>query len=75
MKQIDVGLFNLGGFHLVDEDIPDKADLSEVLRVLNVLLRRLSDGKRPPLALFKLVRQCVAGQGNAVSSPAEDADV
>ena len=27
-----------------------------------------------PLALVKLVRQCVAGQGDAVSSPAEDAD-
>ena len=45
-KQIDVGLFNLGGFHLADEDMPDKADLPEVLRVLDVLLRRLSDGER-----------------------------
>jgi len=73
-KQIDVGLFNLGGFHLADEEMPDKADLPEVLRVLDVLLRRLSDGERLPLALVKLVRQCVAGQGDAVSSPAEDAD-
>jgi len=73
-KQIDVGLFNLGGFHLADEDMPDKADLPEVLRVLDVLLRRLSDGERLPLALVKLVRQCVAGQGDAVSSPAEDTD-
>ena len=39
-KQIDVGLFNLGGFHLADEDMPDKADRPEVLRVLDVLLRR-----------------------------------
>jgi len=73
-KQIDVGLFNLGGFHLADEDMPDKADLPEVLRVPDVLLRRLSDGERLPLALVKLVRQCVAGQGDAVFSPAEDAD-
>ena len=41
--------------------MPDKADLPELLRVLDVLLRRLSDGERPPLALVKLVRQCVAG--------------
>ena len=68
-KQIDVGLFNLGGFHLADEDMPDKADRPEVLRVLDVLLRRLSDGERLPLAVVKLVRQ-----GDAVSSPAEDAD-
>jgi len=68
-KQIDVGLFNLGGFHLADEEVPDKADLPEVLRVLDVLLRRLSDGERLPLALVKIVRQCVAGQGDAVSSP------
>jgi len=43
-KQIDVGIFNLGGFHLADEEMPDKADLPEVLRVLDVLLRRLPDG-------------------------------
>ena len=73
-KQIDVGLFNLSGFHLADEEMPDKADLPELLRVLDVLLRRLSDGERPPLALVKLVRQYVAGQGDAVSSPAEYAD-
>ena len=81
-KQIDVGLFNLGGFHLADEEMPDKADLPEILRVLDVLLRRLSGGERPmrirtfehPLALVKLVRKCVAGQGGAVSSPAEDSD-
>jgi len=73
-KQIDVGLFNLGGFHLADEEMPDKADLPEVLRVLDVLLRRLPDGERLPLALVKLVRQCVTGQGDAVSSPAKDAD-
>ena len=54
--------------------MPDKADLPEVLRVLDVLLRSLPDGERPPLALVELVRQCVAGQGDAVSSPAEDAD-
>ena len=36
-KQIDVSLFNLGGFHLADEEMPDKADLPEVLRVLDVL--------------------------------------
>jgi len=60
-KKIDVGLFNLGGFHLADEEMPDKAGLPEVLRVLNVLLRRLSDGERFPLALVKLVKQCVAG--------------
>ena len=59
-KQIDVGLFNLGGFHLADEDMPDKADRPEVLRVLDVLLRRLSDGERLLLALVKLVRQCAA---------------
>jgi len=52
--------------------MPDKADLPEVLRVLDVLLRRLSDSERLPLALVKLVRQCAAGQGDAVSSPAED---
>jgi len=73
-KQLDIGLFNLGGFHLADEEMPDKADLPEVLRVLDELLRRLSDGERLPLALVKLVRQCVAGQGDAVSSPAEDTD-
>jgi len=33
-KQVDVGLFNLGGFHLADEEMLDKADLPEVLRVL-----------------------------------------
>ena len=79
-KQIDVGLFNLGGFHLADEEMPDKADLPEILRVLDVLLRRLSGGERPmrirtfehPLALVKLVRKCVAGQGQAVFSPADD---
>jgi len=65
-KQIDVGLFNLGGFHLADDEMPDKANLPEVLRVLDVLLRRLSDVERLPLALVKLVRQCI--------SPAEDAD-
>ena len=54
--------------------MPDKADLPEVLRVPDVLLRRLSDGERLPLALVKPVRQCVAGQGDAVSSPAGDAD-
>jgi len=54
--------------------MPDKADLPEVLRVLDVLLHRLSDGERLPLSLVKLVRQCVAGKGDAVSSPAEDAD-
>ena len=73
-KQIDVGLFNEGGFHLTDEEMPDKADLPAVLRVLDVSLRRLSDDERLPLALVKLVVQCVAGQGDAVSSPAEDAD-
>ena len=59
---------------MADVDLPDKADLPEVLRVLDVLLRRLSDGERLPLALVKLVRQCVAGQGDAVSSPAKDVD-
>jgi len=59
---------------LADEETPDKAGLPEVLHVLDVLLRRLPDGKRPPLALVKLVRQCVAGEGDAVFSPAEDAD-
>ena len=54
--------------------MPDKAGLPEVLHVLDVLLRRLSVGGRLPLALVKPVRQCVAGQGDAVSSPAEDAD-
>jgi len=57
--------------------MPDKADLPEVLRVLDVLLPgrgRLSDGERLPLALVKLVRQCVARQGDAVSFPAEDGD-
>ena len=73
-KPIDVGLFNLGGFRLADEEVPDKAGLHEVLRVLDVLLRRLSDGERLPLAFVKLVRQCVAGQDDAVSSPAGNAD-
>ena len=59
---------------MADEKVPDKADLPKVLRVLGVLLRRLSDGERLPLALVKLVRHCVAGQGDAVSSPAVDAD-
>ena len=54
--------------------MPDKADLPEVLRVLDVFLRRLPDGKRPPLALVKLVWQCVAGQGDAVSSPTGGVD-
>ena len=54
--------------------MPDKAGLPGVLRVLDVSLRRLSDSERLPLALVKLVRQCVAGQCNAVSCPAEDAD-
>ena len=31
-----VGFLNLGGFHLADEEMPDKADLPEVLRVLDV---------------------------------------
>ena len=48
---------NLGGFHLADEEMPDKADLPAVLRVLDVFLRRLSDGERLPLALVKLVRR------------------
>jgi len=52
--------------------MPDKADLPEILRVLDVLLHRLSDGERLPLALVKLVRKCVAGQGQAVFSPADD---
>ena len=51
---------------MADEEVPDKAGLPEVLRVLDVLLRRLSDGERLPLALVKLVRQCVAGQGGVV---------
>ena len=54
---------------MADEDMPDKADRPEVLRVLDVLLRRLSDGERLPLAVVKLVRQ-----GDAVSSPVEDPD-
>jgi len=58
-KQIDVGLFNEGGFHLADEEMPDKADLLAVLRVLDVSLRRLSDDERLPLALGKLIEQCV----------------
>jgi len=41
-KQIDVGLFNLGSFHLANEKMADKAGLPEVLRVLDVFLRRLS---------------------------------
>jgi len=73
-KQIDVGFFNLGGFHLADGKMPDKADFPEVLCVLDVLLRRLPDCGRLPLALVKLVRQCVAGQGDAVFSPAKYAD-
>ena len=72
-SQIDIGLFNLGGFHLADAEMPDKADLPEVLRVLDVF-PGLSDGALFPLALVKLVRQCVAGKGDAVSYPAEDAD-
>ena len=69
-KQVDVGLFNEGGFQLADEEMPDKADFPAVLRVLDVSLHRLSDDKLLPLALVKLVVQCVAGQGDAVSSPA-----
>ena len=49
-KQVDVGLFNEGGFHLADKEMPDKASLSAVLRVLDVLLRRLPDDGRLPLA-------------------------
>ena len=60
-KQIDVGLFNLGGFHLADEETPSKTDLPEVLHVLDVLLRRLPYGERFPLALVKLARQRVVG--------------
>ena len=59
-KHIDVGLFNEGGFHLADEDMPDKADLPAFLRVLDLSLRRRPDDERPPLALVKLVRQCAA---------------
>jgi len=50
-KQIDVGLFNPGGFHLADEETLNKTDIPEVLHVLDVLLRRLFDGERLPLAL------------------------
>ena len=60
-KQVDVGLFNEGGFHLADEEMPDKADLPAVLRVLDVSLRRLSDDERLPLALVELVEECAAG--------------
>ena len=60
-KQTDVGLFNLGGFHLADEEVPDKADLPAVLRVLDASLRRLPDDARLPLTLVNLVEQCVAG--------------
>jgi len=35
--------------YLADEEMPDKADLPEVLRVLDVFLRRLPDGERLPL--------------------------
>jgi len=59
---------------LADEEMPDKADLPEVLRVLDMFLRRLSHGERLRLALVKLLRQCVAGKGDAVSSPVEDTD-
>ena len=62
-KQIDVGLFNLGGFHLADEEMRNKADLPEVLRVLDVLLRRLSDGERLPLALVNQAREAVRRRG------------
>jgi len=64
-KRVDVGLFNECGFHLA---MPDKADLPAVLRVLNVLLRRMPYDERLPLALGKLMRQCAAGQGGAFSS-------
>jgi len=53
--------------------MPDKADLPAVLRVLDVPLRKLPDDVRLPLAP-RLVRQCVAGKCDAVSSPAEDPD-
>ena len=46
---------------MADAEMPDKADLPEVLRVLDVLLRRLPDGERLPLALVKHARQCIAG--------------
>ena len=59
---------------MADEEMPDKADLPAVLRVLDVSLHKLPDDELLPLALVKLVRQCVAGHGDAVSSPAEDAD-
>ena len=59
-KQIDVGIFNEGGFYLADEEMPDKTDLPAVLRVLDVSLRKLSDDERLPLT-SRPVRQCVAG--------------
>jgi len=47
--QVDVGLFNESGFRLADEDMPDKAGLPAVMRVLDVSLRKLPDDERPPL--------------------------
>jgi len=47
---------------LADEEMPDKADLPEVLRVLDVLLRRLPDGERFPWALVKLAQRKIRNE-------------
>ena len=58
-EEADVGRFSEGGFHLADEEMPDKADLPADLRVLDVLDRKLSDDERLPLAprIRKAVRR------------------
>jgi len=71
-KQIDIGLFNEGDFQLAAEEMADKANLPAALCVLDVSLHKLPYDERLPLAR-RLVRQC-AGQGDVISSPAEDAD-
>ena len=48
-KQVDVGLFNEGGFHLADEEMPDKADLPEVLRALTRPGRAAARARRTAL--------------------------
>ena len=57
VKRIDIGLFNAAGYQLSDAEMPDKTNLVEVRRVLDVSLKRLSDDERIPKGLVSLVDQ------------------
>jgi len=47
MKQINAGLFNEFGFHLADEEMPDKANLPAVLRALDAWCATTSVSRWP----------------------------